>query len=245
PRPRGGRLFWRRPVGGFATVRIASGRNAGPGVREETGAERFPISFWLWAVAARGAGAAREVVLAMVLGTSPWKDALVAAWTAPALMSSYCNETLPALLTPRWAQAQAGEPAGVRGLVTAIAWIQGALSLGAMLWPGWLITLIAPGLHGSGRELALTLERWLALNVALLGAQALLSTRLNAQRRFGWTPAGATISAAAVVGVLAFTRGWDLSRRVIWIAAAFTSGNVLAVTAMAAALYSARVIDGR
>ncbi|HEY7838195.1 MAG TPA: lipid II flippase MurJ [Terriglobales bacterium] len=191
--------------------------------------DRFPLFYWLLTLLARATSAGKEILLAAVLGTSPWKDALVAAWTAPALVASYGNETLPALLTPAWARS-ASRP--VRALVGSVAAAQMLLSVAALLWPRALIALVAPGLTGAAWTGAIALERWLALNIALLGGQTMLAARWNAQRRFGWMPAGTSCAAATVLAALALTPGMALERRIFWIGGAITVGNVLGLVLM-------------
>ncbi|HUX65887.1 MAG TPA: lipid II flippase MurJ [Terriglobales bacterium] len=208
------------------------------GARPASGAaERFPLGFWALTTLARAASAAKEVALAMVLGTSPFKDALVVAWTAPTLLATYCNETLPALLTPLWAQPAGGNAAGARRLVGLALAALALLGLAALLWPAAVIAVVAPALPPATAALATTLERWLAANIFLLGAQSLLAARLNAARRFRWAPLAAGLPAAAVLGALGLTRGWALAPRLDAIAAGLTLGSALGLALLLLALF--------
>ncbi len=191
--------------------------------------------------------AAKEVLLAAVLGTSAWKDALVIAWTVPTLASSFSTETFPALLTPRWAQRRSHPTP----LLAAMALALVGVSAVAMLWPGMLVGWVAPGLAarsgGAGTvAIAVALERWLAINVALLGGQSLIAARLNAERRFGWLPGGTCVASLCVLAALAVTRTWPLGRRITWIAAGITVGNALALALGTAAwAWRSRVVRTR
>ncbi|MGH9393794.1 MAG: lipid II flippase MurJ, partial [Terriglobales bacterium] len=111
-----------------------------------------------------------------------------------------------------------------------------ALSLAGCLWPALLVRTVAPSWRGQQLDLALALERWLAINILLLGAQALLAARLNAARRFHWAPLAAGLPAAAVVAVLATTRSWPLASRVLAIAVGLTAGSALGTALMLAAV---------
>lgn len=188
-------------------------------------AERFPLRYAALTIVARVASAAKEVALASVFGTSPAKDALVAAWSAPALIASYGNETLPGLLTPIWARGEGG--AG--GVVVAVAALQVGLSLAALAWPRLVLGLVTPGLHGPTLTTAIGLERWLAANVALLGGHNLAAARLNAQRRFATLPGAVALAALTVLLVLAFTGAQPPAQRITGVAAAITGGNALAL----------------
>lgn len=205
--------------------------------------ERFPIAYALLTLAARAAGAAKELALALVFGTSPFKDAFVAAWAAPALIASYGNETLPALLTPHWARPASASghapPADARGLVTALVALQTALAALAFCFPRAVLALVTPGLHGPTLASAVVLERWLAVNIALLGGHNLAAARLNARRRFGWLPAGLSLAALCVLAALAASRGLTLAQRIVWVAAALTAGNALALLLMLVPLAAA------
>jgi len=196
--------------------------------------ERFPLGYWALTALARAASAAKEVALAMVLGTSPAKDALVLAWSVPTLLATYCNETLPALLTPLWAQPQAR--ASGRNVVRWALGGLAALSLLALLGPRALVGVVAPALPAATAALAVTLERGLAINILLLGAQSLLAARLNAARRFAWPPLAAGLPAAAVLAALALSRGWALAPRLTAIAAGLTSGSALGLALLLVAL---------
>ncbi|HXR98559.1 MAG TPA: lipid II flippase MurJ [Terriglobales bacterium] len=191
---------------------------------------RALVGFYLLTALARGLSAAKEVLLAAVLGTSVWKDALVIAWTVPTLASSFSTETFPALLTPRWAQRRS-HPAP---LLAAMAMGLMGVSAAAMLWPGVLVGWVAPGLAArpggaATVAIAVALERWLAINVALLGGQSLVAARLNAERRFGWPPGGTCVASLCVLAALAVTRTLPLARRITWIAAGITAGNAVAL----------------
>ncbi|MGH9519058.1 MAG: hypothetical protein ACRD2D_05385, partial [Terriglobales bacterium] len=156
--------------------------------------ERFPLRYAALTLVARAASAAKEVALAGVLGTSGYKDALVAAWAAPALIASYGNETLPALLTPVWSR----DGGGAARVVAAVAGLQLGLSLAALAWPRALLGAITPGLHGGTLATAIVLERWLAVNIALLGGHNLAAAWLNAKRRFTPLPAAVALAAFTV-----------------------------------------------
>lgn len=204
-------------------------------------AERFPLRYGALTLAARAASAVKEVALATVLGTSGYKDALVAAWAAPALITSYGNEMLPALLTPVWAR----DEGGAAGVVAGVAGLQVGLSLAALAWPQALLRLITPGLHGATLATAITLERWLAINIALLGGHNLAAARLNAKRRFTPLPAAVALAAVTVVLVIVATGGLPPATRIIWIAAAITAGNLLGLAWLLLQLTRARRGPGR
>ncbi|MGH9417068.1 MAG: lipid II flippase MurJ, partial [Terriglobales bacterium] len=197
-----------------------------------------PVGFWVATLGARGAGVTKELLLASLLGTAPWKDALVAAWTAPALIASYSSETLPALLTPLWVQS--GTARGGRRLVLGALALLGLLSCAAMIWPQATIAAIAPGLAGPGRAEAIALERWLGAAVVVLGAQALLTARLNALRRFAWGPLAAGLPALGAVVWLLASGGEALPARMLGLAAALVAGGVLGVLMLALVAWRTR-----
>lgn len=191
-------------------------------------AERFPLRYGALTVAARVASAAKEVALASVFGTSAYKDAFVAAWSAPALIASYGNETMPALLTPVWARGEGG----TRGVVAAVAGLQIGLSLIAVAWPRLVLGVVTPGLHGLPLTTAIGLERWLAANIALLGGHNLAAARLNAKRRFATLPAAVGLAALTVLCALAITGTQPPALRITVVAVAVTAGNALGLVVL-------------
>src|SRR6185312_14847804 len=163
------------PGGSFAVSRIPLARRTrafgfGGGAAAPTGMNRrfsqVPLSLLMWTAVARGCSALKEVLLAAVLGTGVWKDALVAAWTAPAWIASFGSETVPALLTPRWVAEGPGRLRGLMGSVTGALLV---LSVAGVVWPRQLVHCLLPMLPSGTLMAAAALERWLALNIALLG----------------------------------------------------------------------------
>lgn len=205
--------------------------------RQNRGRAGVPLVFWAATAGARAAGTAKELMLASLLGTSPWKDALVAAWTAPALFASYSNETLPALLTPLWVQS--GAARGARRLVLGALALLGLVSCAAVVWPQAAMAVVAPGLAAPARAEAIALERWLGAAVLVLGAQALLTARLNALRRFAWGPVAAGLPALAAILWLLASGGESLPRRMVGLAVALVAGGALGAGMLAVVAWRA------
>ncbi|HXE31987.1 MAG TPA: lipid II flippase MurJ [Terriglobales bacterium] len=195
------------------------------------------MSLLMWTAVARGCSALKEVLLAAVLGTGVWKDALVAAWTAPAWIASFGSETVPALLTPRWVAEGPGRLRGLMGSVTGALLV---LSVAGVVWPRQLVHCLLPMLPSGTLMAAAALERWLALNIALLGLQAMLAAGCNASRQFAWPPAGTALAAAVVAVVVLVTRNIPLQQRTPEIAAAITAGNALGLGIQAAGFWRGR-----
>jgi len=194
---------------------------------------RPPRAIWFATALARSVSAAKEVLLAAAFGTSPWKDALVVAWTAPTLLATFCNETLPALLTPQWASAA---PAGAaRRLVWAALGLLLALTVGGFLWPALLIRAVAPAWRGPQLQMALGLEPWLCASILFLGAAAIVAARLNAARKFHWAPLAAGLPALSVLVALAATAAAPVPHRAVAVAAALTCGSALGLALLAVA----------
>ena len=194
-------------------------------------------ALWIMTGLARAASAAKEVLLAMAFGTTPWKDALVVAWTVPTLLATCSNETLPALLTPAWAGGR--RPPEARRLVWLALLALAGLSAAAVAWPGALVRLLAPALRPPARAAAVALARLLAVNILLLGAQSACAARLNAGRRFGWAPAAAGLPALGAIVALALSRGAPPALRVLDVAWGLTAGGALALALLAAACLAA------
>jgi putative peptidoglycan lipid II flippase len=188
---------------------------------------------WGMTALARAASAAKELLLALALGTTPWKDALVVAWTAPTLIAAYSNETLPALLTPLWAGGHSS-PAARRLVVLALAALA-ALSAAAVVWPSALVRVLAPALPPPALGAAIALERLLAVNIVLLGAATLLAARLNADRRFGWAPLGAGLPALGAVVAVGLSPGAPPALRVLDVGWGLTAGSAAALLILIAA----------
>ncbi|HWG36579.1 MAG TPA: lipid II flippase MurJ [Terriglobales bacterium] len=200
---------------------------------------RPPRAIWIATALARSASAAKEVLLAAVFGTSAWKDALVVAWTAPTLLAAFCNESLPALLTPLWTSPADAGPRDVsaRRLVSAALALLAALTLCGLLWPSVLVRAVAPAWRGARLHMALELEPWLGASIFFLGTQALLAARLNAARKFHWAPMAAGFPAVAVLAVLAATAADSVSQRALAVAAALTCGSSLGAGLLAIAAW--------
>jgi putative peptidoglycan lipid II flippase len=139
---------------------------------------------------ARLTGFARESVIADLFGTTHLTDGYVAAIALPEVVAGiFVGGLIGYTVIPRYVElGKSGDDRGASELIGAalsqiLLWCGGAALAGAVFAP-WLISVAAPGLHGSARDHAVTILRITSSSVLLYGVAGLASAILNARGKF-------------------------------------------------------------
>ena len=158
---------------------------------------------------ARLTGFARESVIADLFGTSHATDAYVAAVALPEVMAGiFVGGLIGYTVIPRYVElGRSGDRRGASELIGAaftqvLLWCGGGALIGIVFAP-WLISLAAPGLHGSARDHAVAILRITSISVVLYGLAGLSSAILNARGRFLPVPLSIVAGNLAALALLA------------------------------------------
>jgi len=177
----------------------------------------------------------REQVFAALLGASPLTDAFVVAFRIPNLLRDlFAEGALSAAFVPTFTdyltnrtRAEAWQLAN--RVVTVLGVVLGGIVLVAMLWPGPLVSGLAPGFTADHRALTVLLTRVMLPVLPLVSLAAVCMGMLNAQDRFA-TPA----LAPAMFNVVAIVAGvalWLLGLPQRQVVIGWAAGTLLAAGA--------------
>jgi putative peptidoglycan lipid II flippase len=141
-------------------------------------------------LASRITGLARESLMARVLGTTLYADAVSAAFKIPNLLQNLLGEgTLSAAFIPEYARLSETEhPRAAGALARNILWVLSGLvtlvvAIGVLLVPV-VIDITMPGLEGQRRAVTIMAARIAFLMTGVLVFSAWSLAILNAHRRF-------------------------------------------------------------
>jgi putative peptidoglycan lipid II flippase len=158
---------------------------------------------------ARLTGFARESVIADLFGTSHATDGYVAAIALPEVVAGiFVGGLIGYTVIPRYVElGRSGDDSGASELIGAafsqiLVWCGGAAVVGIVFAPG-LISLAAPGLHGSAHDHAVAILRITSSSVVLYGLAGLASAILNARGRFLPIPLSIVVGNLAALAILA------------------------------------------
>jgi putative peptidoglycan lipid II flippase len=173
---------------------------------------RFLVLLNLFAFGlARLTGFARESVIADLFGTSHATDAYVAAVALPEVIAGiFVGGLIGYTVIPRYVElGRSGDRLGASELIGAaftqvLLWCGGGALIGIVFAP-WLISLAAPGLHGSAHDHAVTILRITSISVVLYGLAGLASAILNARGRFLPVPLSIVAGNLVALALLAAT----------------------------------------
>lgn len=149
-------------------------------------------------------GFLRNVYLAKVFGTGSEADAYFVALTLPLTLSLVVPGMLNALWVPtakglmeRGATDRLHRVAAQSCGVVAVAF--GVLSLAVWVGAEVYVALVAPGFTGETRELTVSLVRWMAPSLLLIGLSAWYSSLLNSHNRFFLPALGGVVNSLMVL----------------------------------------------
>jgi Uncharacterized membrane protein, putative virulence factor len=149
-------------------------------------------------------GFLRNVYLAKVFGTGSAADAYFVALTLPLTLSLVVPGMLNALWVPtakglmeRGATDRLHRVAAQSCGVVAVAF--GVLSLAVWVGAEVYVALVAPGFTGETRELTVSLVRWMAPSLLLIGLSAWYSSLLNSHNRFFLPALGGVVNSLMVL----------------------------------------------
>ena len=171
-------------------------------------------------------GLVRQKVVAYFLGDSVAADALTAAFRIPNFLQNLFGEgVLSASFIPVYsrllAEGKREEAGRVAGAVfSLLALTTAVLVLGGIAATPLLVDLIAPGLEGEGRGLAVQLVRLIFPGVGMLVLGAWCLGVLNSHRRFFLSYVSPVLFNLTVIVALLVGGFGESGERVAWIAAA-------------------------
>ena len=141
-------------------------------------------------LASRISGLVRESLMARVLGTTLYADAVSVAFKIPNLLQNLLGEgTLSAAFIPEYARvSESKDPRAAGALARDILWVLSGLvalvvALGVLLTPV-IITVGTPGLEGERKAVTIMAGRIAFLMTGVLVFSAWALAILNAHRRF-------------------------------------------------------------
>ena len=141
-------------------------------------------------LASRITGLARESLMARVLGTTLYADAVSVAFKIPNLLQNLLGEgTLSAAFIPVYANLSDSKEVGAAGaLARRVLWVLSGIvvlvvALGVLLTP-IILSLTVPGVEGHRREVTIMAARIAFLMTGVLVFSAWSLAILNAHRRF-------------------------------------------------------------
>src|SRR3989337_1155775 len=141
-----------------------------------------------WTLVSRISGFIRDVVMAAVLGAGPMADAFFVAFRLPNhFRAIFAEGAFAAAFVPAYARTL--EQAGLPAALIAINLVLLAI---AMIFPPFVVGVLAPGLDPTRFDLAVALTRITFPYLALVSIETLFAGILNANNRFA-AAAGAPI----------------------------------------------------
>ena len=186
----------------------------------------------------RLAGLARQTIFAKVFGQQSIEaDAFVAALRIPNFLQNLFGDgVLSASMIPVYARlvkqrGQAEADAVARTVLALLALITSAMVLAGVLFTPVFVDLIAPGFHGEGRALTITLVRIMFPGVGLLVASAWCLAILNTHGKFFNSYAAPALWNAAIIVALVWYWHAPLPKAAMAAAWGAFVGSVLQVSA--------------
>jgi putative peptidoglycan lipid II flippase len=190
--------------------------------RERTGRHAFLVAAGI--LVSRIAGLVRQRVFGYYFGLSDAADAFNAAFRIPNFLQNLFGEgVLSASFIPVYArllaegdEEESGRVAGAVGAVLSLA--TSVLVVAGVMAAPYLIFAIAPGFHGTKRELTIRLVRILFPGAGLLVCSAWCLGILNSHRKFFLSYTAPVIWNAAMIATLAMYGGIEQSALAIKLA---------------------------
>ena len=176
-----------------------------------------------WTLLSRGAGFARDVMMAAYLGTGPVAEAFLVAFSLPNMFRRFFAEgAFNMAFVPMFAKKlEGGEDAKgfARDAMNGLATVLIAFTmLGTILMP-WLVWAMASGFVGDARfDLAVEFGRISFSYILFISLVALLSGVLTTHGRFteaSFVPVLMNLTFIAAMGLAAWA-GWDMGRTLAW-----------------------------
>ncbi len=177
-----------------------------------------------WTLLSRGAGLARDLMMAAYLGAGPVADAFNVAFTLPNMFRRFFAEgAFSQAFVPMFARKLQGDEAEAQRFASeAFNGLTALLLLvtlvGTLAMP-WLVWLMAPGFTGDSRfDLAVGFGRITFVYLCFISLFALLAGVLNAYGRFaeaGFVPVLMNLVFIAAM-LLAGWQGWDMGKTLAW-----------------------------
>ena len=176
-----------------------------------------------WTLLSRGAGFARDVMMAAYLGTGPVAEAFLVAFSLPNMFRRFFAEgAFNMAFVPMFAKKLEGDddPKGfARDALSGLTAILLAFTLIGTLAMPWLVWAMASGFAGDARfDLAVTFGRIGFSYILFISLVALLSGVLNAFGRFteaSFVPVLMNLMFIAAM-LLADRAGWDMGLTLAW-----------------------------
>lgn len=204
-----------------------------------------------WTLVSRGAGFARDVMIAAFLGAGPVAEAFLIAFSLPNMFRRFFAEgAFNMAFVPMFAKKLEGgdDPKGfARDAFSGMTWLLLVFSvLGTLAMP-WLVWAMAAGFVGDERfDLAVLFGRIGFSYILFISLVALLSGVLNAFGRFteaSFVPVLMNLMFIAAM-LLADRFGWDMGLTLAW-TVPLTGIAQLAFTWWAASRVGFRLVPGR
>ena len=176
-----------------------------------------------WTLLSRGAGFARDVMMAAYLGTGPVAEAFLVAFSLPNMFRRFFAEgAFNMAFVPMFAKKlESGEDAKgfARDALNGLTWILVAFTLLGTLAMPWLVYAMAAGFVGDPRfDLAVEFGRISFSYILFISLVALLSGVLTTHGRFSeasFVPVLMNLMFIAAMWVAAWM-GWDMGLTLAW-----------------------------
>ncbi|MGL4321126.1 MAG: murein biosynthesis integral membrane protein MurJ, partial [Paracoccaceae bacterium] len=193
------------------------------GRRADMGLIRNVITLGGWTLLSRGAGFARDMLMAAYLGAGPVADAFNVAFSLPNMFRRFFAEgAFNMAFVPMFAKKLEGgeDPQGfAKSAFSGMTALLLVVSIIGTLAMPWLVWAMASGFVGDARfDLAVTYGRIGFCYLLFISLVALLSGVLNAHGRFteaGFVPVLMNLIFIAAM-LLAAWAGWDMGMTLAW-----------------------------
>ena len=176
-----------------------------------------------WTLVSRGAGFARDVMMASYLGAGPVADAFNVAFSLPNMFRRFFAEgAFNQAFVPLYSKKlEGGEDAKgfAQDAFSGLAAVLVVFTLLGTLAMPWLVWAMASGFVGDSRfDLAVEFGRITFVYIFFISLFALLSGILNAHGKFaeaGFVPVLMNLVFIAAMGLAAW-QGWDMGLALAW-----------------------------
>jgi len=184
---------------------------------------RSVVTLGGWTLVSRGAGLARELMMAAYLGAGPVADAFNVAFSLPNMFRRFFaegafNQAFVPIYAKKLEGGEDAEEFAQNAFSGMSVFLLGFAILGTLAMP-WLVWAMAAGFVGDARfEMAVGFGRITFCYIGFISLFALLAGILNAHGRFaeaGFVPVLMNLVFIAAM-FLAGNQGWDIGTTLAW-----------------------------
>jgi putative peptidoglycan lipid II flippase len=178
-------------------------------------------------------GMVKTLVIAWVFGATGVVDAFLVAYLLPTVLPMVFKGMITAAFVPQFMRnlsdnRQSAQWRGANTLFTLSTLLALAFAVVLVLFPGALVTAVAPGLPAETDQLATELTRYMAAGAFFLGINAVLTAIAYARQRFVFASLeSVVINSFVIVGCLVFVPSYGVLALAVSVMAGFIAQTVI------------------